>query len=122
MSFALRQHVTALLMEEQHGLCICGKTLREPRLDHDHDTDLVRGLLCNGCNSSEGRAPADDPLFGPYRANPPAARIGLVMDYWRISGPRPPSPERQAEIDAAKAARLAAAAAEESEAHALLAS
>lgn len=47
-------------MAEQNGGCaICGKeeTIEHPgskvlrlAVDHDHDTELVRGLLCNRCN------------------------------------------------------------------------
>ncbi len=52
------------MLNEQKGLCaICGKeeTLKHqsgtPRLlciDHDHDTNVVRGLLCQKCNSAIG--------------------------------------------------------------------
>lgn len=41
--------------EEQHGCCaICGmhqsELKRSLRVDHDHKTNKVRGLLCNNCN------------------------------------------------------------------------
>jgi hypothetical protein len=45
----------------QQGRCaICGTTkiirgARVQSLDHDHDTGLVRGRLCSGCNVREGR-------------------------------------------------------------------
>lgn len=47
------------LLEEQGGVCaICrGECAMNPRLsvDHDHDSGLIRGLLCNRCNIGLGR-------------------------------------------------------------------
>lgn len=53
-----------LLLEQQGGVCaICGLPERvkkrdgKPRrlgVDHDHDTGLIRGLLCHFCNSCIG--------------------------------------------------------------------
>jgi hypothetical protein len=45
---------------EQKGLCaICGKSPSEQggkalAIDHDHETGLLRGLLCDGCNKGLG--------------------------------------------------------------------
>ncbi|MBM6588912.1 endonuclease domain-containing protein [Brevibacterium sp. RIT 803] len=70
-----------LLKEHQNGHCaVCGEVRMRLRIDHDHDTGLVRGLLCNGCNTSEGRD-FRAPWFERYRANPPAARLGLRVQY-----------------------------------------
>jgi ribosomal protein L37E len=50
----------ARLLDEQNHLCaICGisesKTSRSYlSVDHSHQTSLVRGLLCNGCNLAIG--------------------------------------------------------------------
>lgn len=49
----------------QYGLCaICHKPAQEDRpffvVDHDHETGLVRGLLCNNCNIAIGLL-NDDP-------------------------------------------------------------
>lgn len=43
------------MLEEQGGLCaICGNPLEVPCVDHDHETNQVRGLLCNPCNRGLG--------------------------------------------------------------------
>jgi len=45
-------------LEEQGGCCAsCGDKFTEnnkPRVDHNHETGEVRGLLCHGCNASYG--------------------------------------------------------------------
>jgi hypothetical protein len=50
------------LLEKQGGVCAsCGRedtgNHRQPELhvDHDHDTGLVRGLLCHNCNLGLGK-------------------------------------------------------------------
>ena len=49
------------LLKKQNYIClICQRDLRklEPRdrcLDHNHTTGFVRGVLCRGCNSMEGK-------------------------------------------------------------------
>lgn len=47
------------LIEFQKGKCaICFTPLedmsRRPNIDHDHDTNKVRGILCTGCNTGLG--------------------------------------------------------------------
>lgn len=60
----LTEETFAALLEAQGGGCaICGST--EPgngsfRIDHDHDTGQVRGLLCHKCNVALGLM-GDDP-------------------------------------------------------------
>jgi hypothetical protein len=62
----------ARMLLAQNGEClICQVKLTEPVsgkgqpsttavVDHDHDTDAIRGILCNGCNVGLGRF-GDDP-------------------------------------------------------------
>lgn len=50
------------IIEEQGGVCpgcnvVLDLTLRhQVQVDHDHETNKVRGVLCFGCNSAIGRA------------------------------------------------------------------
>lgn len=52
------------MMEKQDNKCaICGKEFEQQsdvRVDHDHQTGRVRGLLCHHCNTLLGMA-NDDP-------------------------------------------------------------
>lgn len=73
-------------LEQWHdGRCaICGgrSSLVE---DHDHQTGLVRGLLCRGCNTREGSsywASRTDTIYAKYRKRPPTAILGMVIRYW----------------------------------------
>jgi hypothetical protein len=46
-----------VLVEKQSGRCACCGNLEKNLLvDHCHDTDRIRGLLCNNCNSMLGYA------------------------------------------------------------------
>jgi hypothetical protein len=55
------------MLRTQGGVCaICGvfrlaKNRKYLHIDHDHTTGKVRGLLCNGCNSSLGLL-KEDPM------------------------------------------------------------
>ena len=43
------------LWEHQGGRCaICAKELKDPVIDHNHETGQVRGLLCRTCNTGIG--------------------------------------------------------------------
>ena len=41
-----------LILKSQNGKCkLCGKVFDSKiNVDHDHETQVVRGLLCNNCN------------------------------------------------------------------------
>jgi len=56
------------MWDEQNGQCaICfdsliprGRSSKSVVVDHDHKTQVVRGLLCNDCNTGLGKF-GDDP-------------------------------------------------------------
>lgn len=48
--------------------------------DHDHDTGLTRGFLCNAHNSLEGWGSCYPPVVR-YRKRPPAVILGIVHHY-----------------------------------------
>ena len=63
MKYGLLQHDIEKLLEEQNGLCaICSTPISysasskkaTPHIDHDHETGIVRGLLCLTCNTGIG--------------------------------------------------------------------
>jgi hypothetical protein len=42
-------------LQEQDGRCdICRRALVEPHVDHDHETNQLRALLCGSCNRALG--------------------------------------------------------------------
>ena len=42
-------------LQEQDGCCaICYRILTEPHVDHDHETNQLRALLCGSCNRAIG--------------------------------------------------------------------
>ncbi|MFE5507578.1 endonuclease domain-containing protein [Amycolatopsis japonica] len=67
-----------LLRRWQDGRCaICGGREKLYR-DHDHDSGLVRGLLCHSCNTGENGSL----LWGNYRERPPCRILGLEFRYF----------------------------------------
>ena len=51
---------TKLLKAQGFKCAVCGCSLKGklrggPTLDHDHDTGVVRGVLCRVCNTGEGK-------------------------------------------------------------------
>lgn len=91
-----------------HGrqCAVCG--FHDLRLieDHDHDTGLIRGLLCRSCN---GKEPHDNGLFGKYRERPPARILGIQMRYWDpIHGYAQPRDATPCQLDNHPAYSLAA--------------
>lgn len=48
------------LLASQNGTCaICKKTSAKYVVDHDHSTEAVRGILCDGCNVGIARLKED---------------------------------------------------------------
>jgi hypothetical protein len=57
-TFGISQKDYADLLARQGGGCaICGRPPKKAALhvDHDHETNAVRGLLCVGCNNALGQ-------------------------------------------------------------------
>lgn len=61
-SYGIEREELERMLERQGGACaICRQPFNGvPRIDHDHATDHVRGLLCNNCNAGLGMF-KDDP-------------------------------------------------------------
>lgn len=78
----LEQYET-LLAAQGGGCAICEATPRSKRLavDHDHQTGLIRGLLCERCNHQVlGAAKEDVNVLKRairYLEHPPASQLGL---------------------------------------------
>jgi hypothetical protein len=49
------------LYAKQGNVCaICGSATEKPHVDHCHETDIIRGILCSPCNTAIGLL-GDDP-------------------------------------------------------------
>lgn len=46
------------------ALCLLPCTEKDARLDHDHSTGAIRGVLHNGCNALLGKVENNAPRFG----------------------------------------------------------
>lgn len=89
------------LLDAQYGACyICEKRFtrgRPPVIDHDHRTGAVRGLLCNGCNTTLGYHHDRGRWFAraaAYLTDPPSA----VLGHPRLHRDAPPQPTQKEEI------------------------
>lgn len=68
IDLVIKDNIKKILYETQNGRCrLCGKEIafEETNLDHDHETDRIRGLVCNRCNSimalaDAGKSPSTD--------------------------------------------------------------
>ena len=52
-----------VMLDSQNGMCeICSEeiTFSQAKVDHNHDTGKVRGILCNKCNSGLGYLESKD--------------------------------------------------------------
>lgn len=86
-----RKRKRNILMGMQQGRCAicCVDDYPERRLqaDHDHETGLLRGMLCPPCNNRESRyrRGVDDAGVRAYLASPPAAGLKWMWklpDWW----------------------------------------
>lgn len=82
-----------LLDAYQEGKCaICGKDCSKSGsrlvMDHCHESGLIRGLLCDGCNTSEGKS--NYPVYRAYRKVYPTKILGLKMIYAHWASGNPP--------------------------------
>jgi hypothetical protein len=69
-------------MELQGGQCALCPATDRLEVDHDHWTGLVRGLLCRGCNISEGQTRRPSDAVKAYRTAPPAAHLDYEYPGW----------------------------------------
>jgi hypothetical protein len=56
-----RQEYDARIAQQQNRCMICKKIMERPNVDHDHETNQVRDLLCWNCNGGLGQF-MDDPV------------------------------------------------------------
>jgi len=51
----VKEHILRVEQDGKCPLCSRGLTVEAGCMDHDHATGRVRGILCRGCNGSEGK-------------------------------------------------------------------
>lgn len=47
-------HFKKQMRVQKRRCAVCGKFLRKPNMDHNHNTMQLRGAVCHGCNSGLG--------------------------------------------------------------------
>ncbi len=52
--------------------------------DHCHTSGLIRGLLCQPCNTKEGNRHNDEELIEGYRQLPPTRMLGVRLRYYDL--------------------------------------
>ena len=73
-----------LLDEIDHKCQLCGKELVKPYADHNHETGLVRGVLCTHCNRGLGAFYDSEELLLKaieFLRNPPLAHLGKTSRF-----------------------------------------
>lgn len=82
MRYGVTDEFYEALVGHQQGLCaVCGEQVKKLCIDHDHETGVVRGLLCSPCNVGLGHL-KDDPArllaAVAYLRDPPARRMARI--------------------------------------------
>lgn len=123
---AHRADAIRTLMAEQGGVCAICRSPRHLQLDHDHDSGLVRGILCRDCNGAHGAIVTKPTRWKRYTESPPArarwawvstagyveqrraSRLQLKQEMVRFSlQPLPPPPDDEPPAPPAAGATLA---------------
>jgi hypothetical protein len=76
-----------MLAAQRGGCAICGDTPEAGKtlhIDHDHETGLVRGLLCQRCNHGLGLFREDDTLLQEAAAYVGAATVEVARQRLRL--------------------------------------
>ena len=60
--YGITQEQVDTMLDEQGDLCAICRAKPAKHVDHCHQTGIVRGLLCFGCNRGLGKA-SDDPAL-----------------------------------------------------------
>ena len=61
--YGIGAHEVAALVAAQGGVCAICKVRPAIQVDHAHDTNAVRGVLCDGCNGALGAFSEDKALI-----------------------------------------------------------
>lgn len=79
---------TMLGAYRRDGCAICGERTGRPVVDHQHGTNLARGMVCDRCNQGLGFFRDNADILG-------AAATYITRGNWRLNTPRlePATPE-----------------------------
>ena len=79
-----REQFARLRSYQDGGCALCGRVRNDLELDHDHRTNLIRGMLCRECNLLLGEYERKKRLFAHFEAylqEPPMKVLGLSVLY-----------------------------------------